>query len=762
MAAAPALPQLPPAANGPGPNQRESKPGLPAARDGAEDVLRYRQQDRLHFDSVGGDIWVRGRDYKARMGPEGLEYHPFLGSDAPRNYPLSLSLTSARVGDRELDLRPSGVSRDGDDVVVRRADLDERYHVKVDSVEQTFVLTRLPRRQELSLELSIVTDLQADARETGFAFVGPRGGVHVTQAVVIDANGAALDLGLEYTGDAFRLTVPRTFVQGARFPITIDPVLTTLSPDPSPFGVRAADVMSVTTLARYVAWEETFSATDHDVFLAKINALLFGGFDFIDADGVYIDNTSADWRNPAVAYNVNAGNLLVVAEREQGGSNTQIWGRTRSTGTVFVGSQTPLASSANTDYELPDVGGNTSANGASNFAVVYEGSGVFTGRNILLTMVSGQGSPMGQSTIAASTDDERHVSISKASGMGPQVNQAWNLAWDRGASGNHDIWGARIAPNGSPVAAAFPIVQDSRDTEFPSASSSLQGPSVDASWLCAYINNDGVVGARDMGGVTLRGALVQTDIDLTNQLSFDPTEDISFVDVDSDGFRYALAWNESWNNTLDLDVYVATLSPFMTSLKTDEIWSLAASSNLEWQPSVSGVHNNTVSGSDAFTVAWTGIENVAGAPRFLAAAIYNAPDSPTCMTDSICDPNANSTGYPAQLMVYGNPSVTDDLVEFTVMGLPQGQFGYMLMSSTFANVPLSQGRLCLGGPQIRFNASVLQSTSAGSVYFKPSLNSLPQGTVVLPSSTWFFQFWYRDANPQPVSNLTDAVRIQFN
>lgn len=762
LAAAPALPPILPVLQGLEPVQLETKLAQPVAGSGEENALRFRQQNRLHFDSVDGDIWVRGRDYKARMGSGGLEFHPFLGSDAPRNYPLSLTLAGVQVGGRELDLGFHGVEREGEDVVVQRADLHERYHLGVDSVEQTFVLARIESPEELTLELSIATDLQAEERESGFAFVGARGGVHVTQAVVFDANGSSMDLDLDYTGSSFRLVVPRHFIEDARLPITIDPVLTTLSPDPSPFQVRGADVMSVSTLARYVVWEETFSATDHDVFLAKINALLFGGFAFVDSEGVYIDNTAADWRQPAVAYNVNAGSLLVVAERDLAGSNTQIWGRTRFVNSSFVGAQTPLASSPNVDYALPDVGGNTSANGSTLFAVAYEGPAPFDGLNIFLTMVTGQGAPMGQTTVADSQSDERHVSISKASGMGPQANQAWNLAWDRESPGGHDIWGARYAPDGTPVEAAFPIVQGPRDTEFPSASTSLQGPSVDASWLCAYIDNDGTAGTRDMRSVPLRGALVQADLDLTNQLSFDPSEDISSVDVDSDGFRYALAWNETWNNSLDLDVWMATLSPFGASLRTDEVWNLAASTSLEWRPSVSGVHSSATSGSDAFTVAWEGIQNAPGAPAFLQAAIYKAPDNPTCMTNSVCDPNANSTGYPAQLMAYGSTAVSEDVVAFTVMGLPPGQFGYMLMSSTVASVPLSQGQLCLGGPQIRFNGSVLQSTVAGAVFFEPTLAALPQGTVVLPNSTWFFQYWYRDANPQPVSNLTDAVRIDFD
>ncbi|MCP4035984.1 MAG: hypothetical protein GY733_03545 [bacterium] len=39
-----------------------------------------------------------------------------------------------------------------------------------------------------------------------------------------------------------------------------------------------------------------------------------------------------------------------------------------------------------------------------------------------------------------------------------------------------------------------------------------------------------------------------------------------------------------------------------------------------------------------------------------------------------------------------------------------------------------------------------------------SRNRLPR-TAVQPGDTWNFQCWYRDNNPGPTSNFTDAVTV---
>jgi hypothetical protein len=112
--------------------------------------------------------------------------------------------------------------------------------------------------------------------------------------------------------------------------------------------------------------------------------------------------------------------------------------------------------------------------------------------------------------------------------------------------------------------------------------------------------------------------------------------------------------------------------------------------------------------------------------------------------DQNCTPTANSAGSVATLTATGSLVVLDNDLDLLVTGLPLNQFGYFLMSETTGSSPVSNGVLCLGAPQYRFNQDVLSSLGAGTMSFSPDLGNLPQGQVFGPGSTWYFQLWYRD------------------
>ena len=96
--------------------------------------------------------------------------------------------------------------------------------------------------------------------------------------------------------------------------------------------------------------------------------------------------------------------------------------------------------------------------------------------------------------------------------------------------------------------------------------------------------------------------------------------------------------------------------------------------------------------------------------------------------------------------------------------MPQGSFGFLLMSQTEANQPGfggSQGTLCVGEPCFRFSNSVQNSGILGEVAFAPDFGNLPMGQQFIEAESWVFQSWFRDANPQPTSNTSSALRVTF-
>ena len=133
---------------------------------------------------------------------------------------------------------------------------------------------------------------------------------------------------------------------------------------------------------------------------------------------------------------------------------------------------------------------------------------------------------------------------------------------------------------------------------------------------------------------------------------------------------------------------------------------------------------------------------------------------------SYCGPaNLNSTGQPAVISAFGDLDVTKNLCELTGSLLPQNQFGYFLASETqgFFLPPGSQGNLCLGGTIGRFISQVGNSGPSGVLQIDVDLANIPlfPPVAAAPGDTWNFQLWFRDNNPGPTSNFTDAVSVTF-
>ena len=77
----------------------------------------------------------------------------------------------------------------------------------------------------------------------------------------------------------------------------------------------------------------------------------------------------------------------------------------------------------------------------------------------------------------------------------------------------------------------------------------------------------------------------------------------------------------------------------------------------------------------------------------------------------------------------------------------------------------SKGNLCLGGRIGRYRKDVANSGPAGMLVLALDLTNTPtpSGPVaILSGETWNFQCWFRDNNPNPTSNFTDARAVTFD
>ena len=131
---------------------------------------------------------------------------------------------------------------------------------------------------------------------------------------------------------------------------------------------------------------------------------------------------------------------------------------------------------------------------------------------------------------------------------------------------------------------------------------------------------------------------------------------------------------------------------------------------------------------------------------------------------SYCGPVVpNSTGKPGVVRAFGLNGVNANEVFLTADQLPNGPFGYFLVSRTQGSFmpPASQGFICLGGNIGRYNQP--GNIGQGPTFsIQVDLTAVPQPTgrvAVQPGDTWNFQAWYRDIGG--TNNFTDGVEILF-
>ena len=136
---------------------------------------------------------------------------------------------------------------------------------------------------------------------------------------------------------------------------------------------------------------------------------------------------------------------------------------------------------------------------------------------------------------------------------------------------------------------------------------------------------------------------------------------------------------------------------------------------------------------------------------------------------TFCPAQPNSLGRTPHLSFAGSRSVAANMLELRAWDVPAGTFGYFLCSRDHApafSPPGSQGTLCLGGAVGRFSrpGEVLQIPPSGRAELLIDLWNMPQpngAVAALPGDEWNFQFWYRDANPGPTSNMSGGLQVNL-
>jgi len=710
-------------------------------------------------------VWARGSNYKARFASDGITFVPFFGSKATTNHPVHFALESARLGESSIEFDATATPRaSGDAIDFARGPFVERWVLGDASIEQTFRIDALAPTGDLVLTLAVETDLQADTHGAALAFVCAFGRVEYGAAVAIDADGRRFPVARTWNDASIELRLERESIAGARFPIVLDPVVSTTSFDSSLADDFAPDTAyEASTNSYLVVYEEIFSAADHDVYALHLDAAgtpLFGG---------YLDYTTDDWRHPKVASNALAQNFMCVAAvTPVGGGQRRIRGATFAATTSTTGLQFTISGSESGDKSNPDVGGDPALVGPTYYMVVWQRMFSPTDHDIHARLMQADGTPAsGLVPVDNSTATIDTVpAISKSDGNPPFATQVWTIAWQRFFFGTQEqIFGAQYRWDGALVNATFPI--DLGDECLaPSVSSPLDGNAFyPREYMVAFQVKGQLQTQWDVLGAVFEGTQFQTGTDIGNYVNPSTnSSDQVHPRVDCDGRHFAVTWaQELAGGFNDWDIFVADLVyaagyPFVVSWDT-----FAYTSFQELAPAIT----STYSGGGArrrYLAAWDSLDPfTSGAAREVWTGLYDGEQggfvTTFCAGDGTasacpcanygasgngCANAANAGG--ANLSSSGNPWVGNDTLTLHGSGMTNSAVLYFQGSapvSFWNGAAFGNGLRCVTGFTVRLG---VKFNVAGASQF-PDVGDGPiTSYLVIPSfgAQYFYQAWYRD------------------
>jgi hypothetical protein len=735
-------------------------------------VHPVRDPNKVYYAEPGdGRVWARGAAYKASFGADGVQFIPFLGSKAPKDYPLSIDLASIEVGGRSVAFAHDVVaSRGGDTIRFERGGVTELYDMSPGGMEQKFVFESLPAGGDLVVSLRVESELCSSESDEGFRFANDLGHVSYGRAQAFDAVGKRTLAITTLNGSSLQIRVPQAFLASASFPITVDPFVSTFVIDITSSLDYQPDVAYDRDDNRYLAvYEEFYSNQDTDVFSAFISpagAVTFNG---------YVDLTTDAWRKPKVANNRVAANFMVVADVTEITSSTitnLVRGATVDAVNGAIGPQFDISTGAQGDMSTYcDIGGDPTMVPPTYYLVCWQTRYSTTPEDwdIYARLVDSSGNLQGSGPIYVdfSSLDDQHPAISKSDGHVPFSTQRWTIAWQRQyTQSDHDIWGAQYLWDGSLVNPTFMIDFTSNDDYYPKPSSILDGAG-ERDYMVAYEQHsyagtgDDNVHARIMNGTSL---LSDADISGLEGEGFEG-EKQEYVSVDSDGDSYALTYSEQYANTSDYDLYAVCVARHgATTQVAERHVNFDFSTMISRYPQITAAYSGGGE-KHRFMLVWeddtSGAQDVYGGfydagtaasfcspfPSFFDQVMPCPCGNPPASAIRGCN-NSSGTGG-AYLLLSGMVSLSFDTVVFEAIDEKPNAVSTLFQGDApmFSGVPFGQGVRCVGGTLKRLYT---HSASGGYVFAPVSpdphvhVRSAQLGDVITAGSARYYFMSYRD------------------
>lgn len=713
----------------------------------------------FHDVDSDGQHLARGRTYKAAADDGGFTYVPFLGSEVPTNHPVQFRLSRALRGKRALELAGQAeVSRDGDRLVMDRGAVQVRYDLAAESAEQSFLLAEHGGEGDLTLVLDVTTDLEAAPDGAGLRFSCEFGGVRYGAAKAIDAEGRETPVPVSWSNGEIALTVPSTFLEGAAWPLLVDPLLDTVALDPPAASLGRSDAVYMqwtTPMGYLVVAEEHFSGADTDLYSWIV------GLDGMPTAGQYVDMSASSWEKPAIARAGIFSSFIVVAEGDSvavPGSKDIVARFASSPGNLFP-PEVIRSATAEFTCQDPDVGGDSP--GDLGYWVVYNRSdGTQRDAYKMSTFIPATEAPLAADPLV---DEGPPAISSQTTGVLFDLIVAWPER--ELATGQSSVEGAILSTNGGGLR-PFQVAPPTPGALFFDVAVSLGGPEVGAGgfpypFLVTYDDRpsnvtDAFVAlgrAGDFGTSTPQ--IVDTiELQITEHVDRAPNQNDVRVATGKDEFMLA---------------YVEGGAVYATTLRTIED-KLAVLERRVRVPGSNALPGSLIAIEEAYgepeltpgLLLWTEADPAGDRIR---GRLATPPTGIDLASTPFCYGTVNSTGARGWIQVLGDRS-TDQPHTLEVEQLPSNAFGFFLASRDQAPVPGTGGSfgvLCVRGDIGRFGIFQASASGVASGPLDPAAITQPMGPVPASSGeTWSFQSWYRDAvGGAATSNFTNGASVQI-
>jgi len=738
---------------------------------------------RLYFDvATDGTVWVRGRTYKASFAADAATYVPFLGSSAPRNFPVGLHVESVTIGGEPLVFDTSVPAvRHGDTIEYARGPFVERYLLSLDSVEQTFVFESLPRQGEIVVTLGVTSELEGASDVEGFRFGNELGHVRYGRAFAFHDGADLTPIASRLSGGAIELIAPAELVAGASGRFVIDPVLSTFSLETAAIDEFAADTAyDLTNGVWLTVCEEIFSSTDRDIHAVRHTTA--GTVSASD----YVDFTTDIWRAPAIANHLLDDQFLVVAV-EGSAPNRQIMGRTvEATVSLNMSAQFLVSDDAYIgDCYAPDVGGDPSTSGTAYYCVVWEREfSAGADYDIHGRLVRTDATLVGGTTfyVDNSVSVHRNPAISNSNGNASDALQDWNVVWeDEVTATNRNILGARVHRDGSLTETTFTVASSTLDERNPSATAIVDATAGTRPWMVAYQIDSGANG-WDVRCRTFNNASSISTFDLSEQFAGVANDQIT-PSCDCDGDQFVVAYDERTTPTFfSTDIKVSTLYSLGGVLGVNEgNVSVSPGFNTDVRPRIVCNASSGSSLDDAMVVF---DRDSADGDQDVWATGYDLPNggpvSSYCSGDGTgslcpCANNGNSgngcassvSPGGANLASTGAADLSTDTLTLVATAMPATAsalfFQGTVQSNGGAGIVFGDGLRCVGGTVIRLGT---KTASGGSASYPTGADPdiSVRGVIPPAGAVRYYQCWYRNAAAfctASTFNLTNGLRVQW-